>query len=118
MRILSVAGALAASAVLLSAAGAADAQGPAHYVAVPAAPAAKTRVITRSTPWSLGSGGAYLAARAPERPVVLCQLLARDVGPMRSFSAGGEPLGAEDLAKCNARARQVAGTAPTGVAAR
>lgn len=116
MRILSVAGALAVSAALLSAAGAAEAQS-AHYVAVPAAAPAKERVITRSTPWALRNG-AYLAARAPERALVLCQLLARDVGPMQSFTAGGQPLEADDLAKCNARAKQVAGVAPTGVAAR
>lgn len=117
MRILSAVGALAVSAALLSVAGAAEAQ-TAHYIAVPAAPAAKERVITRSTPWQLAPSGAYLAARAPERAVVLCQLLARDVGPMQSFTAGGQALGADELAKCNARARQVAGTAPTGVAAR
>lgn len=113
-RIISAASAGSLVAVLVAAASPAPAQGQAHYVAVPAAEASKSSVITRSTPWSL-RGGSYVAARAPERDLVLCQLLARDVGALKSFSAGGTELDADALAKCNSRAK----AAPaTGMAAR
>ena len=60
-RTTAFAAALATSAALLTtAAGPAEAQTRAHYVAKPAAEATKASVITRSTPWSL-SGGVYLA---------------------------------------------------------
>lgn len=104
-RILTASLAAAASALVVAAAAPAPAQAPAHYVAVPAGEAKKASVITRSTPWRLSPGGAYVAARAPERNLVLCQLLARDVGALRSFSAGGAPLDADKLAKCNSRAK-------------
>lgn len=118
-RILSALAAALTSAALVAVAGPAGAQGPAHYVAVPAAPAAKASVITRSTPWRLTANGAYVASRAPERDLVLCQLLARDVGPLRSFSAGGAALDADELGKCNSRAKGGAGAAmaATGAAA-
>ncbi|WP_375403152.1 hypothetical protein [uncultured Sphingomonas sp.] len=91
----------------------AHAQG-AYYVAVPEAQAGKANLITRSTPWTL-HGDAYVANRAPEREVVLCQLLARNVGKLRSFSAGGTALDGAALEKCNARAKP---TPSTAVAAR
>ena len=56
------------------------------------------------TPWSL-QGGAYLAARAPERDVVVCQLVAKNVGPLKSFEVAGKPLDADTLSKCNSKAR-------------
>lgn len=110
IRTLSTAAALATSAALLTAAGTARAQTPAYYVAVPAAEATKANTITRSTPWTL-RGGAYLANRAPERPLVLCQLLARDVGALKSFSVGGAALEQQDLDKCNSKAKGGAGAA-------
>lgn len=108
-RFLSIAGSIAASLTLVVAASDANAQG-AYYVAKPVTEAAKPNVITRSTPWALRDG-AYVANRAPERDLVLCQLLARDVGPLRSFSAGGATLDANALDKCNARAKGGTGTA-------
>lgn len=100
----------AAAAALTAVAVPAEAQTRAHYVAKPAAQATKASVITRSTPWSLANG-VYVANRAPERALILCQLLARDVGALESFSAGGAPLPADELAKCNARAKGGAGVA-------
>ena len=116
MRTLPALFAAAASVALVAVAAPAPAQGPAHYVAVPAAEAAKASVITRSTPWRLANG-AYVADRAPERDLVLCQLLARDVGQLKSFSAGGKALDEGALAKCNARAKGGAGTAVAAAAA-
>lgn len=77
---------------------------PAYYVAVPANPATKTQMMTRSTPWNL-QNGAYVANRAPERDLVLCQLVARNTGPLQSFAVAGKPFDADTLAACNAKAR-------------
>lgn len=90
------------TAALLTAA-AAQAQ-PAYYVAVPVAPAAKPQLMTRSTPWQL-QNGAYVANRAPERDLVLCQLVARDTGKLQSFAVGGKAFDADALATCNAKAK-------------
>ena len=87
-----------------------------YYVAVPAAPPAKPTLMTRATPWSL-QGDAYIAARAPERDAVLCQLVARSAGQLSSFTVGGQAYDAVQLAKCNARAKPNA-TAASSVAAR
>lgn len=103
IRILSVAAALAASFTLLGAT-ASHAQGAAaHYVATPASTPTKAKLMTRSTPWRL-AGNAFVAARAPERDMVLCQLVAKDVGRLSGFSVGGEPYDAAALDKCNAKA--------------
>lgn len=112
MRLSPFAAALAASLTLVAGAAEATAQ-EAYYVAVPEAQASKPNLITRSTPWQL-RGNAYLANRAPERELVLCQLLARSVGRLQSFSAGGAALDGAALEKCNARAKAT----PTAVAAR
>lgn len=112
MRLPILAAALAASLTLVVGATDATAQG-AYYVAVPEAQASKPTLITRSTPWQL-RGNAYVANRAPERELVLCQLLARNVGRLQSFSAGGSALDGAALEKCNARAKAT----PTAVAAR
>ena len=103
IRLFPAAASLAASLLLVVAASDANAQG-AHYVAVPET-AAKPSVITRSTAWTL-RGDRYVANRAPERDLILCQLLARDVGPLKSFTAGGAALDGDKLDKCNARAKK------------
>ena len=81
-------------------AGAAD-----TYVAVPTAPSAKASFITRSTVWRAREGG-FVAGQAPERPAVLCELVAREVGTLSSFTVGGTAYDAEQLAKCNAKAKK------------
>ena len=75
------------------------------YVAVPAAASAKTSFITRSTVWRL-QNGAFVAGAAPERPAVLCELVARQVGALTSFSVAGTAYDADQLAKCNAKAKK------------
>lgn len=112
-RLSIIAASVAASLTLVVGATDARAQG-SYYVAVPEAQADKTSLITRSTPWQL-RGNAYVANRAPERELVLCQLLAKDVGKLRSFSAGGAALDEAALGKCNSRAKA---TPTTAVAAR
>ena len=93
------------------------AQAPAgYYVAVPAAQPTKATMMTRATPWSL-RGNAYVAARAPERDTVLCELVARNTGQLSTFTVAGKAYDADQLAKCNAHAKGGA-TAPAAVAAR
>ena len=102
--LVSLAAALIVSGTLVSAT-AADAQAPAgYYVAVPASPVAKTSLITRNTAWSL-RGGSFVAAQAPERAQVLCQLVADRVGGLSSFAVKGEAYDADQLAKCNAHVK-------------
>lgn len=75
------------------------------YVAVPTAPSAKASFITRSTVWRAREGG-FVAGQAPERPAVLCELVAREVGTLSSFTVGGTAYDADQLAKCNAKAKK------------
>ena len=97
-----IASAIVATAAILAAAGV-QAQTPAgYYVATPLAKVEKTRLITRSTLWSQ-QNGAFVAARAPERDTVLCQLVARDVGGLASFSVGGKAYDADQLEKYNGK---------------
>jgi hypothetical protein len=110
-RFATLAAALATSATLI--ASAAWAQPAGYYAAVPAQASAKTALMTRATAWTQ-KDGTFLAARAPERDMILCQLVAKDVGPLASFSAGGQAYDAARLAQCNSKAR----VAATAVAAR
>ena len=89
---------------LLALPAAAGAQVGGYYVAVPAAVPTKASVMTHATSWSL-KNGAYVAQRAPERDAVLCELVARNVGTLSSFTAGGNAYDADALAKCNAKAK-------------
>ncbi|HVF92789.1 MAG TPA: hypothetical protein VM900_00590 [Sphingomonas sp.] len=105
--LVSLAAALLVSGTLVTAT-AARAQSPTgYYVAVPAAQPAKSTLVTRNTAWTL-QGGAFVAAQAPERHQVLCQLVADRVGGLSSFTVKGKAYGADELAKCNARAKPVA----------
>ena len=89
-------------AAALFASGSASAQSAPYYVATPAAVPAQTSVVTRSTMWR-ARGPVMVAQRAPERPVVLCRLLADRAGRIASFVADGKPLDADKLAECNAK---------------
>ena len=93
-----------ATLALLAIPAAATAQVGGYYVAVPAAPPTKPSLMTHDTSWSL-KNGAYVAQRAPERDTVLCELVARNVGTLSSFTAGGNAYDADALAKCNAKAK-------------
>jgi hypothetical protein len=75
------------------------------YTAVPAAPTTRSGFITRSTAWRL-QNGSFVAGQAPERPAVLCELVARQVGALTSFTAGDKAFDADQLAKCNAKAKK------------
>jgi hypothetical protein len=96
-------------AFLLSIVAFAAAAGPAfaasgHYRAEPVTPPAAERLVVRDLMWRC-SGGSCLAGRNHSRPAIICAALAREVGPLRTFSTAGTPLAAAELEKCNAHAR-------------
>ena len=102
-KLVSIAAAIVAAgtAMMATTAGAQPAQ--AYYVAVPATQPTDAHLVTRTAAWT-AQGDAYVANRAPERPEILCQLVAGKVGPLTSFTVKGEALEADKLAKCNAKA--------------
>ena len=75
-----------------------------QYRAEPAAPPAAARLIANDIVWKCGAGGC-VAPQGNSRPAVDCSALAREVGSLRSFTVGGQPLDSAALGKCNARAR-------------
>ena len=92
--------ALIASALLSTPALAA----PPQFQAQPDFAPAETKFALRDTLWKCGDAGCAAAAGS-SRPAVVCAVLAREVGTLRSFSFKGEELSADELAKCNARAK-------------
>ena len=76
----------------------------AHYRAEPTAAPTADRFIARDTVWTCGEG-ACEAAQSNSRPQVVCTAVVRKLGTLRAFNVAGEPLSAEELARCNARAR-------------
>jgi hypothetical protein len=95
----------ASSSMLLSStiANAQPADAPGYYTATPVEAPSKNSLITRDTVWKLHDG-AFSASKAPEREIVLCQLVAQRVGKLSSFTVGGQAVDADTLAKCNAKA--------------
>ena len=74
-----------------------------HYRAEPTAKPALTKIVLRDTIWSCGDAGCA-AAKSSSRPAIVCEVLVKEVGALRSFSVAGQPIGPEQLEKCNARA--------------
>ena len=103
-RTLAFIGALALTGAVASTAAYAQPQGPGYYAATPVEAPTKTSVITRDTLWKL-NGTAFTAAKAPEREMVLCQLVAQRVGKLSSFTVGGQAFDAATLDECNAKAK-------------
>ena len=75
-----------------------------QYRAALAAPASAARLVVRDVVWSC-EGAACVAQQTSSRPATDCSALAGHAGQLRSFSVSGRLLTAEELEKCNARAR-------------
>jgi hypothetical protein len=75
-----------------------------HYHAQPLTKPAAAKMVVRDTIWSCGDGGCAAAGKSGSRPAIVCEVLVREVGALRSFTVAGQPLSAEQLEKCNARA--------------
>ena len=74
-----------------------------HYQAEPVAKPELTRFVAKDVVWRCGDLGCS-GAKSNSRPAIICAALAKEIGALRSFSAGGQALGDGELAKCNARA--------------
>jgi hypothetical protein len=76
----------------------------ATYSAKPAAPLS-ARIAANDILWNCGSDSC-VGSTENSRPVVLCQGLAKQAGRIDSFTVNGRELAADELARCNASARQ------------
>jgi hypothetical protein len=74
-----------------------------HYRAEPAAKPEQARFVAKDVVWRCGESGCS-GAKGNSRPAIVCAALAKEIGRLRSFSAGGEELSNGELDKCNARA--------------
>lgn len=95
--------AFAATSLILGVS-AANAQGASYYAAVPVTTPSKTQLITRDTVWTWHAT-AFTARRGDARDTIQCELVARQVGKLSSFSAAGTAFDAAALEKCNAKAK-------------
>lgn len=78
----------------------AQANGAAFYAAELATPAAERTNVIGGVAWRC-QDTTCVAAKGRSRPVVMCQRVARELGEVTGFTAEGEALPAEDLARCN-----------------
>ncbi len=92
---------LSAAALILPFAAAAQPRG---YSAVPATAPTIAAMMTRSTPWKC-AGDRCVTTRTEGSPLTMCQLAAKELGTLTAFTANGEAFAAEQLAKCNTRAK-------------
>jgi len=102
-RFFAVAAAAAATLALAPTAGFAQTSR-GYYAATPVTAPAQSSIVTRSTVWRCGDG-TCTASKATSRDAIMCELLAREIGQLQSFTANGAAFDADALAKCNARAR-------------
>jgi hypothetical protein len=76
----------------------------AHFRAQPVAATSQARLVVRDTIFRCGPAGCA-APRGSTRPAIVCSVLAREVGELRSFSADGRSFDPAELEACNSRAR-------------
>lgn len=75
--------------------------GGAFYTAELATPAKESRVIGGGVVWRC-EGTSCVAAKGTSAPATMCRKLQREVGAITAFTAKGEALAEDKLAKCNA----------------
>jgi len=75
-----------------------------YYSAQPEAAPASAKLVARDTIWKCGPDGCF-AGKSNSRPAVVCAVLVKQVGAVRSFSANGTALAPDQLEKCNAKAQ-------------
>ena len=78
----------------------AQAQSGAYYIAKLAQPADETRTVAAGVAWAC-EGTTCVANKGPSRTLRICRGLAREFGEITSFTAQGEALAEDKLAKCN-----------------
>jgi hypothetical protein len=77
---------------------------PAYRLVPVAAVASANSVIVNEVLWKSTANG-FVANAATSRPAIVCAQAARKVGKIASFEVGGTAFTAEELAKCNAKAK-------------
>lgn len=81
----------------------------ATYSAKPVAAPTAAKIIGKDISWARDGSG-YRGSTEASRPLILCQDLAKRAGRLESFTADGQSLSAEQLAKCNTAAKAGAST--------
>jgi len=74
----------------------------AYYRAELTAPAATGHALAGGLVWKCAET-ACAAPKGTSRPAIVCARLAKEVGQVTNFTAGGKALEAEDLARCNGK---------------
>lgn len=75
------------------------------YRLVPATAVTSAKsVIVGETLWRCGTDGC-VTGETTSRPAIVCAQAARKVGKVQSFTAKGVEFNADELAKCNAKAK-------------
>jgi hypothetical protein len=83
------------------------------FVAAPAAAATYSATTSSTAPskfaardilWTCVSG-TCTGSTQNSRPLVLCQGLAKKMGPIQAFNVNGQAIASEELARCNAAAK-------------
>lgn len=72
----------------------------AYYTATLAAPASESRFVAGGVAWTC-EGTTCVAGKASARPLRICRGLSRKSGEIANFKVLGQPIEAEELAKCN-----------------
>jgi hypothetical protein len=72
----------------------------AYYTATLAAPADDNRAVATGVAWTC-QGTTCVANKGTSRPMRICRGLSREFGEIVSFTAKGEELAEDKLAKCN-----------------
>ncbi|MBT2188970.1 CC_3452 family protein [Sphingobium nicotianae] len=75
------------------------------YVAMLAGSAPQEQFVAHGLLWRCASARCTAPA-ANSRPAIVCEAVAKAVGPLATFASGGDPFDGEALARCNAAARQ------------
>lgn len=73
-----------------------------YYTAKLAAPTDDDSAVAGGVAWAC-KNDMCVAAKGSSRPVRICRGLAREFGEITSFTANGEALPADQLAKCNGK---------------
>jgi hypothetical protein len=105
-KILSAIGSFATAAVLIGSTTTPvfASTGPAYrLVPVTAVTSAKS-IVVNETLWRCTTDGC-VAAQSTSRPSIVCAQAVRKVGKIESFTANGTAFSAEELAKCNKKAK-------------
>ncbi|MBV7265950.1 CC_3452 family protein [Erythrobacter ani] len=76
------------------------AQSGAYYTAQLAQPVESNRAVAGGVAWAC-KDTTCIANKGPSRPLRICRGLAREFGEITSFTAKGEEMTGEKLAKCN-----------------